>query len=136
MLIIMTYSSYFLRFLFISIFTAVIPVHAESGGVVHGVYLWLKPTVNDLQKQQQREKLIFASKKLRAIDGVRELKVGQVISSERSIVDDSFDVGLYFYFDSVEMMNIYLAHPVHVAVVKKEIKPLVSQIRVMDFYDE
>ena len=103
----------------------------EQQGVVHTVFLWLKQPGNEAH----REHLIKATERLRQIPGVLDIRFGEVISSDRAIVDDSFDVGIYFYFNDVESMNRYLVHPLHQKTVQEDIKPLVSEIRAHDFYD-
>lgn len=103
----------------------------KQRGVVHTVYLWLKQPGNEAH----RKHLIQATARLQQIPGVQDIRFGEVISSERTIVDDSFDVGIYFYFDDVESMNRYLVHPLHQKTVQEDIKPIVSEIRAHDFYD-
>ena len=97
----------------------------DNRGVIHTVLLWLKQPGDDTHRQQ----LIRASDRLRTIPGVLDIRFGEMITSERAIVDDSFDVA------DVEAMNRYLVDPVHEAVVANEIKPLVNRILVYDFYD-
>lgn len=105
---------------------------AESAarGVVHTVYLWLQDPGN----QQHRNQLLTATERLSAIPGVLELRYGEVIESDRAIVDDSFDVGIYFYFSDVAAMKRYLVHPLHRQVVEQDINPLVERIVVHDFH--
>jgi len=100
-------------------------------GVVHTVYLWLKNPGN----QQHRNRLLTATDRLSAIPGILEIRYGEVIDSDRTIVDDSFDVGIYFYFTDVAAMNRYLVHPLHKQVVEQDINPLVERIVVHDFHD-
>ena len=101
----------------------------SNQGVIHTVYLWLKKPGD----QQHRHQLLYASDRLRSIPGVLDIRFGESIASDRDIVDDSFDVGIYFYFKDVEAMNAYLRHPVHISVVEQRIKPLVNRITVHDF---
>ena len=103
----------------------------EQRGVVHTVFLWLKQPDN----QAHREHLMQATQRLRQIPGVLDIRFGEAISSDRTIVDDSFDVGVYFYFNDVASMNRYLVHPLHQKTVQEDIKPLVSEIRAHDFHD-
>ena len=100
-------------------------------GVVHTVFLWLQQPGD----QRHRQQLLQATERLRAIPGVLDIRFGEVIASDRDIVDDSFDVGIYFYFRDIAAMNRYLAHPVHTTVVKDEIEPIVNRIRAYDFHD-
>ena len=103
----------------------------KNKGVVHTVFLWLKQPGD----KQHRQQLLLATDRLRSIPGVLEIRFGEMIESERAIVDDSFDVGIYFYFNDVAAMNAYLVHPLHRSVVEQEIKPLVERIVVYDFQD-
>ena len=101
----------------------------SNEGVVHTVFLWLKKPGDE----QHRRQLLIASDKLRSIEVVIDIRFGEMIKSDRDIVDDSFDVGIYFYFSDVASMNRYLAHPLHKATVEQDIKPLVERIVVHDF---
>ena len=103
----------------------------RSKGVVHAVFLWLKQPEN----AQHRYQLLHASDQLRAIPGVVDIRYGETITSDRTIVDDSFDVGLYIYFSDVEAMNGYLVHPEHKRLVEQDLKPIVERIVVYDFHD-
>lgn len=101
----------------------------SNHGVIHTVFLWLKKPGDELQRRQ----LLQATERLRAIPGIIDLRMGEVIESDRNIVDDSFDIGIYFYFDDVAAINRYLLHPRHQAIVEQDIKPLVQRILVYDF---
>ena len=103
----------------------------SNRGVVHTVFLWLK-NPGDAQHRQQ---LLIATERLRSIPGIVDMRYGEMIESDRDIVDDSFDVGIYFYFRDVAAMQHYLTHPLHQAVVEQEIKPLAARIVVHDFRD-
>jgi hypothetical protein len=100
--------------------------------VNHIVLCWLKDSGN----AAQRAELVKISKSFLKVPGVQEVRVGPVISSERDIVDDSFDVAIFMTFDTVEDMNAYIVHPEHAAAVKDKLKPLVSKIVVYDFRNE
>jgi len=108
-----------------------LPLSAQPQPVVHIVLLWLKQPGDSMQRQQ----LIQASQALRQIPGIRRLQLGEALPSERTIVDDSFDVALVFTFDDAAAMQRYLVHPLHKQIVKRDIKPLVSRIRAHDFVD-
>jgi len=97
--------------------------------VVHVVLLWLKEPGNN----QHIQKIIDTSYKLHEIPELIKLRVGKSIPSDRKIVDDSFDVGLYMTFNNEEDMQLYLDHPKHKEIVKSVLKPLVSRILVYDF---
>ncbi len=114
-----------------SLVTQAVMAEFDDRGVVHTVFLWLKQAGNDTHRHQ----LIRATDQLRGIPGVRDIRFGEVIDSDRDIVDDSFDVGIYFYFDDVDAMKAYLVHPLHRSIVETEIKPLVDRIVAHDFRD-
>ena len=100
--------------------------------VSHIVLLWLKDSGNSAH----RELLIDASRQLKHIPGVLEVRVGEVIPSNRKIVDDSFDVGIYFSFSSVKAMQGYLTHPLHVKTVKEIILPVTRKVLAYDFLEK
>jgi len=103
----------------------------ENEGVIHTVFLWLKKPGNE----QHRHQLLLATNRLRTIPGVLDIRFGEKIASDRDIVDDSFDVGIYVYFSDMTAMQHYLVHPLHQAVVAQDIRPLVKRILVYDFSD-
>ena len=104
----------------------------QPPGVVHVVMVWLKEPGNMVHRAQ----IIDGSKKLRDIPGVQDLRVGEVVPSERDVVDDSFDVALYMRFANEEAMHAYLSHPDHVNVVKEYFVPIMDRYKVYDFRDE
>ena len=57
------------------------------------------------------------------------------VPSDRPIVDDSFDVGLYLTFSSVEAMNAYLADDRHQKALREVFRPLSERYIVYDFQD-
>ena len=57
----------------------------SNRGVVHTVFLWLQQPGD----AQHRRQLVSASDRLRSIPGVLDIRFGEVIESERDIVDDS-----------------------------------------------
>ncbi len=95
----------------------------------HVVVVWLKEPGNATHRQT----VLDASEVLRTIPGVRSLRSGTVIASERAIVDSSFDVALLVSFTDRADMDAYLVHPLHVQLVNETLKPLVAKIRVFDF---
>ncbi len=108
---------------------------AEPGGdaaVVHIVLVWLKEPGNPEHRQQ----IIDASREFETIPGVIDVSVGEVVLSDRPIVDDSFDVGLYLTFSSVDAMNIYLADDRHQQALREVFRPLSERYVVYDFQDK
>ncbi len=102
----------------------------SNKGVIHTVFLWLKQP----GELRHRRQLLSATDRLGKIPGVVDVRMGEAIDSDRDIVDDSFDVGIYFYFSDVAAMKQYLVHPLHQTIVEQDIKPLVERIIVHDFH--
>jgi len=100
--------------------------------VVHVVLIWLKEPEN----QEHIQQVIEVSNLLKEVPDIQDMRIGKSISSDRKIVEDSFDVGLYMIFDNEEAMQRYLVHPQHKDVVIKILKPLASKIQVYDFGGE
>jgi hypothetical protein len=110
-----------------------LPTKSAPGKVEHIVLAWLKNPGD----KADRARLIAAAKDLKeGIPEVKALAVGQVLPSERPIVDDSFDVALVMRFDSPQAMHTYEKHPVHVKAVQDMLRPLTSKILVYDFITE
>ena len=99
--------------------------------IVHVVLVWLKEPGN----QEHRAQIIEATRRFAEIPGVEEIRVGEPISSQRSTVDDSYDIGLYMIFTSSEALEIYLAHPAHKDAQRSVLRPIVSKVVVYDFED-
>jgi hypothetical protein len=97
--------------------------------VQHIVLVWLKAGTSP----EVYEQIVEGSKGLSTIGGIRDLQVGRAIPSERPIVDDSFSLGLYMRFDSVEDMNAYLTDPRHVQFVDTLVKPHLEKLVIYDF---
>lgn len=101
----------------------------DSAMIHHIVLCWLKDSGN----AEHRAAIIKTSKTFTEIPGVVDVDAGEVVMSDREIVDDSFDVAIAMTFASVEDMNAYIVHPRHKAAVKSALLPLVSRIVVYDF---
>jgi hypothetical protein len=108
--------------------TGCAPMNAGPS-VNHVVLVWLKADT----APEVRESIIEGSRQLKAIPGIRDLRVGKAIPSERPIVDDSFSFGILMRFDSVADMNAYLADPKHVQFVDTQVKPYLEKLLVYDF---
>ena len=93
--------------------------------IVHVVMCWL----NEPGNQKHQEMIVKASREFRKIPGVIDVGVGGPLMSDRAIVDDSFDVGIFLTFKNEEDLQAYLDHPDHVAAVKVILK---SILRIMD----
>ena len=99
--------------------------------IQHVVLCWLKEPGNT----EHRNQIIEVSKTFRKIPGVLEVRVGKVIESDRSIVDDSFDVGILVTVSNVERLQEYLDHPIHQKAKQDVLLPLVEKVVVYDFQE-
>ncbi len=121
-----------LKSLLLVLLLAASPVFAQPApqqGVVHAVLVWLKQPGN----AEHRAQIIAGSQKLRDVPGVLDLRVGEVIRSERGVVEDGYDVGLTLRFASQQALQDYLVHPLHKSTVKTEFAPIMDHYRVFDF---
>ncbi len=113
-----------------------IPALAADPGhkatVVHVVLVWLKEPGNP----EHRQRIIEISREFETIPGVIDVRAGEVVTSDRPIVDDSFDVGLYLTFSSVEAMKAYLADDRHQQALREVFRPLSERYIVYDFKDD
>ena len=56
-----------------------------------------------------------------------------MVVSERSIVEDGYDVGLLVVVEDEESLQQYLDHPIHQKAKKKVLLPLIEKVLVYDF---
>lgn len=104
---------------------------APEQPLVHVVLLWLKEPGN----LEQRQRFINACRHFVAIPGVIDLRIGQPAMSDRKIVDDSFDVGLYVIVENKQALENYLTHPLHTEAVNIA-KPIAKRFLAYDFFDQ
>lgn len=104
----------------------------ENQKVTHVVMVWLKQPGNE----QQRAAFIKASEQLNSLPGIVNRHVGVVVSSDRSIVDDTFDVAVTVTMESPMALKKYLNHPKHKKILREKIKPLTNRVVVYDFMSQ
>ena len=117
-----------LIFIFVQLNCQKPTVHTQSGNVQHIVFCWLSNPGDEAAKQ----KIIDTSKSFEKIPGVLRVFVGGAISSERPVVDDSFDIGIIITCKNREALQNYQQHPQHIKASKEVLQPLVSKILVYD----
>lgn len=102
----------------------------EAGGKLHHLVLcWLKESGN----VKDRKKIIELTETFRDIPGVIHAHAGEVVISDREIVDDSFDVGILIVTKDQTDLRKYLEHPKHVRAKEKILMPIMRKILVYDF---
>ena len=101
----------------------------EQKVIHHVVLCWLKEPGNE----EHRQRIVEAPESFREIPGVLAARAGQVIPSDRSIVDDSFAVGILILVPDDKRLTEYLEHPIHQKAKEEVLLPLVEKIVVYDF---
>lgn len=88
----------------------------NSERIAHYVLFWLN---TDLSEAEIEEFSNFFEE-LRTIPGIKSLHYGRpAATNPRDVVDNSFTYNLLVYFDSMEEINVYETHPIHLAAVEK-----------------
>jgi hypothetical protein len=101
----------------------------EEKRLYHVVLCWLKEPGN----KTDRKKIIEVTKLFHDIPGVINARAGEVVISDRDIVDDSYDVGILIVTKNENELQKYLVHPIHQKAKKDVLVPLVDKILVYDF---
>lgn len=127
----MKYLAYVAVFLLCSCVSIEIGSSRKDKALHHVVLCWLKDPGNI----ENRKRIVNATKSFRKIPGVLEARAGQVIPSDRSIVDDTYDVGILVIVADAESLTEYLQHPIHQQIKKDILVPLVREILVYDFQE-
>jgi len=104
------------------------PSTSQSNALQHIVVIWLKEPGNEKHRQQ----LLEASQRLTEIPGILSVRGGTVISSNRSVVDSSFDIALIMEMSDRDVLKRYAQHPLHQQLLKEIFKPLIEHYRVFD----
>ena len=95
------------------------------------VLCWLK----DPADTETRDEIMRVSKSFKSIPGVTSVKVGTALPSERSIVDDSFDIGIIIVCRDAAALQGYLEHPKHKEAAEKLIRPKARKVLVYDIVE-
>jgi hypothetical protein len=102
----------------------------EAREITHVVIAWLKP---EFRTEEYLKKLFEANERLSDIPQVLSIRIGNPLESDRSRVDDSFDLANVITFNSVEDMNDYLVHPIHEKFISEFITGKVEKVIAYDF---
>jgi Stress responsive A/B Barrel Domain len=103
-----------------------------NADVSHVVFCWLK----EPNSIDAKNKLIEATKSLKQVEEVESIAIGHKISSQRKIVDSSYDLAITFRFKNKENLEKYLQHPLHKDATTKTLIPLTSKVVIYDFDEE
>ena len=97
----------------------------------HVVIFWTKPGVPNAT-----ENILAGMKEFLApIPGVSVFHAGVMVPSERPVVDQSYQVGLYIQVADKAAEVAYQKHPLHVEFIEKALKPNYDRVVVYDFAD-
>ena len=116
-------------FFFTSCFSGFQNKKKDSKILTHVVLCWLKNEGNF----EERNKIIEMTESFIKIPSVLDARAGGPIMSDRSIVDDSFDVGIVVEVADEKGLSEYLEHPIHQKAKKEILIPLVKRVMVYDF---
>ncbi|MHB1306697.1 MAG: Dabb family protein [Limisphaerales bacterium] len=95
----------------------------------HVVLFWTDPA----QPAAVDELVAGAEQYLRDLPGMAHFHVGRMVPSHRSVVDQSYQVGLNVGFVSKEAQDAYQNHPQHLEFVEKVFKKVCQKVVVYDF---
>ena len=99
----------------------------DEKAFVHAVYFWLKKDM----KQDQIKALEEGLKSLRKIESIRHLFIGKPASTNRPIIDRTYDYALIVVFDDKPGYDIYDEHAVH-DVFRNKFGKYFLKVRVYD----
>lgn len=81
---------------------------------VHTVYIWFKEGVTE----EQRAQMYADTEALKEIEVVKALYTGKPASTDRPIVERSYDFAIIVHFENLAGHDAYQQHPTHLALLK------------------
>ena len=88
----------------------------SSGLIVHNVYFWLKEGIT---AEEEKDFMNFFEE-LKKVPGPKALKFGKPApTTARDVVDNSFSYYLLVTFNTMDDINTYEHHPIHLGAVDK-----------------
>src|SRR5262245_17350351 len=95
----------------------------------HVVIFWTDPAM----PSAAHELIDGANKYLKPIPGVTHFHVGKMVPSHRTVVDQTYQVGLNIIFQDKKTKDDYQLHPLHVEFIEKVFKRVCTRVVVYDF---
>ena len=87
--------------------------------IAHYVLFWLDEGLSE----QEVEDFANFFEELKAIPTIKSLHYGRAADThERDVVDNSFTYNLLVYFDTMDDIDTYETHPIHLAAIEKYAK--------------
>lgn len=105
---------------------------AKAGEVTHVVLFWLKRPGNIADQNI----VMRASKTLRRVRGLKELRVGRAMPVERRGIEQPYDVGLVMVFKDDAALAAFVSNPRHVRLLQAVSGPLLRRREVYNFASE
>ena len=109
--------------------TETIPLSIVTAMFSHVVIFYTKSDIPNATEQL----LAGAEKYLKPCPGVLHYHCGKMASSDRDVVDQSYQVGLNLVFENRAAQDAYQIHPLHVEFVEKVFKVCCERVVVYDF---
>ncbi len=100
-----------------------------KGSVSHVVVIWLYDRTDETAKRE----IMSAGRKLEKVQGVVTLTGGEVVPSERPMVDSSFDVAFVMTFKDENDLNHYVNDPAHLEIKRNVLDRYAKQVKIYDF---
>ena len=95
----------------------------------HVVVFWTKSDIPDAADQL----IEGAENYLRNIPGALHFHIGKMATSERPVVDQTYQVALNIVFNDKATQDAYQVHPQHVEFIEKVFKKVCERVVVYDF---
>ena len=98
--------------------------------LAHHVFFWLK----NPDSKEDKEKLQQGLQSLRGIESIRTIHIGTPSSTDRPVIDRSYDFSLITFFDNMEGHDVYQVHPAHKKFIEEN-SSLWSKVVIYDSED-
>lgn len=95
----------------------------------HIVIFWTKPGIPGAVD----ELIAGMEHYLKPIPGVLHFHAGRMATSERPVVNQTYQAALNLVFTDKQAQDAYQSHPRHIEFVEKVFKPNCSRVEVFDF---
>lgn len=102
-------------------------VNKDESLFVHSVYIWLKEDVTN----QERSHFLDLLQGLEQIKSVEALEIGLPAGTPRDIVDNSYDIALFVYFEDREAHDLYQKDKIHTDA-KLIFEDWIEEIKIYD----
>lgn len=95
--------------------------------LVHSVFFWLKTDVSE----QQRECFESQLESLKTVESAQAVYVGTPSTTDRPVVDRSYDYSLTVMFDDMTAHDAYQVAPAH-KIFLENCKPMFDKVLIYD----